>query len=66
MPKCDGLLVNMQDGWADSIGLNAEMIYFDAHEKPVAYLGADFWSDPVELERTLMRIEWSKKMEEVG
>ncbi len=60
MPKCDGILIHMQDGWADSTGVGDEMLYFQQQKKPIAYLGADFWSDPVELNRTLLRIEYAK------
>ncbi len=63
MSRCDGLLVHMQDNWAESTGVNEEINYFmDGVQKPIAYLGADFWSDPVELERTLLRIEYAKEM----
>ena len=61
MPRCDGLLIHMQDGWGVSKGLSDELQYFLDVRQPIAYLGADFWSDRVELNRTLLRIEYAKE-----
>ncbi len=61
MPRCDGLLIHMQDGWGVSKGLSDELQYFLDVRQPIAYLGADFWSDQVELNRTLLRIEYAKE-----
>ena len=44
MGFCSELWVAQMDGWSTSVGINAEMSYFDAHHKPIHYLDP---SDPV-------------------
>jgi hypothetical protein len=38
LSKCDGMIVIMEDGWKESVGVQAEIAYCQQFGKPICYL----------------------------